>query len=706
MKLAQLFGQPTHAIQAAPTSPGTVPHPPTNIGIVATLEVLVMSSRTFTLTAGEQDVLAHAKVSAELAIGELIWNALDADAKQVSVALDRNFVGGPVTGLSVTDDGHGLGPHEIDNAFGAHRKSSKRDNRISPGGRPMHGRNGRGRFRSFAIALRIRWRTAGEDELGNIVTSEVTIRSDRPTDGEIADIDQMREEGITETGTVVTLNLADTQKVAKIDDPNFPQRLEAVLASTLMALAESVVLFDGIELDPTKQIEHREQPTFIAELDDYGHLDGSTAGTPVLEVIEWKSPVIAPTLFLCDENGAALIEFERAKMPRTPAINWTAYLRWEGFGRDSVSDGDLQNARASFAGIVQPALAALARHLQARSDLLTGDVIETWVTDGSYPYLVAPITIVDEAEQAGFRELVAVTRRVVPADREQRRLTLNMMQATFKGSPDDALQIVARIKGLDEAEVQEFRELLDRTPLSRVIRASKMLTDRIDLLVALDELLHGPELRDDFLERDHLHRLVEQNPWVFGNQWSLLRSEASLVSVLREHLRILRPDDTSPMEPSTVDGGNRRVDMLFAGASNEHRRSRRLVVELKRASLALGRRERDQIESYAQSVTGHPRFQGEVVQWEFWLIGTQIGEDIRPSVRKRNEPPGLFQEVVLENGSSYRIWILSWSEVIGAAREALEFFRDEIAYDPDATEALHGIRARYPGHVPGPPPGT
>ena len=70
-----------------------------------------------------------------------------------------------------------------------------------------------------------------------------------------------------------------------------------------------------------------------------------------------------------------------------------------------------------------------------------------------------------------------------------------------------------------------------------------MLTDRIDFRLALDELLHGVEHRDLFLERDQLHRLVEKNPWIFGNEWSLVRSEASLVSALREHLKILRPDD-------------------------------------------------------------------------------------------------------------------------------------------------------------------
>lgn len=76
-----------------------------------------MSTRQFSLTAGDQDVLAHARSSSEMALGEMIWNALDADATVVTVELRRAVPSGPVTSVIVTDEGHGIGPHEIDGAF-------------------------------------------------------------------------------------------------------------------------------------------------------------------------------------------------------------------------------------------------------------------------------------------------------------------------------------------------------------------------------------------------------------------------------------------------------------------------------------------------------------------------------------------------------------------------------------------------------------
>lgn len=658
-----------------------------------------MATRTFSLTAGDQDVLAHARVTPELALGELVWNALDADATQVDLTLRRDVASGPPVRVTATDDGHGIGPHEIDAAFAAHRKSPKSGRRTSPMGRPMHGRSGRGRFRSFAVARRVRWRTWAPDELGSVATSEVTLDVDAPTTGEI-NVTEGATSAKTPSGTVVELTLVDSQKAARIGDANFRRRLEAVLAPTLISLTDASVTFDGDPLDPESQIEHREEVAFEADLSDYDQFDGSPAGQPILDVIEWKSTSIQSGLFLCDENGAALLEFEGTRLPKALGINWTAYLRWEGFGRETVNEGDLQAVREVFAGVIMPALSALDEHLRERSQTLADDEIGAWITDGTYPYSELPETIVDEAEQAGFRELVTVARKVVPADPEQRRLTLGLMQATFKESPDDALHVIAKIKGLNPDEVRAFRLLLEQTTLSSVIRASKMLTDRIDFLLALDELLHGEEHRDRFLERDHLHRLVEKNAWIFGNEWSLVRSEASLVSVLREHLHLLRPDDPARVKSMDIEKGSRRIDMLLAGATSEHRRMRRLVVELKRAALVLRRRERDQIESYAQAVAGHPKFQGEVVHWDFWLLGTMIGDDIAPSLSKMGEPAGLFQQVSLDNGGSYRIWVRSWSDVLTNARWALDFFKSELDYDPDVVEALDGIRARYPGQVP------
>jgi hypothetical protein len=662
---------------------------------------LAVSSRSFSLGAGDQDVLAHARTSAEIAIGELVWNALDADATVVRIDRHRAVPGGPVTSVVVADDGHGIGPHELQAAFETHRTSPKKSKRTSPRGRPMHGRNGRGRFRSFAVASSVRWRTWGEDELGNVAGNEVELQITSATRGTIRDIGEPGDELDDVTGTRVLLHLADTQKAGQIGDDTFHDRLEAVLAATLLSLDGVLVVLDGKALDPASQIEAQAQPEVVVDLTDVARSDDEPAGDPVLEVIEWKSSKVDPCLYLCDEDGSALIEYA-GRLPKAPGVEWSGYLRWEGFARDTVEEGDLQNARATFGPIIDAAIVALSRHLTERSETLVGDDIKRWIEDGSYPYQVLPETPLEEAEQEAFRELVALARKAVPADREQRQMSLGLMNSTFKESPDDALQVIAEVKGLDEDEVREFRELLKRTPLSRVIHTSKQIADRVDFLVALDELLHDEALREEFLETEHLHRLVERNPWIFGNQWGggLLRSEAGLVSAMREHLAVLRPGEPPQVTAADIEGSRRRVDLLFAGTVQEHRRRRRLVVELKRASLVLDRKERNQIEGYADALTTNPKFQGDPCDWEFWLLGTDIHSNIESSVNRKDQSPGLYNEYDLPAGGTCRIWIRPWSSVLDDARSDLAYYQDQLGYDPDVDDALDGIRARYPDAVP------
>ena len=52
-----------------------------------------------------------------IAIEELVWNALDADAENISVELDFTKLGG-LDWILVHDDGHGMDPAEREQSFG------------------------------------------------------------------------------------------------------------------------------------------------------------------------------------------------------------------------------------------------------------------------------------------------------------------------------------------------------------------------------------------------------------------------------------------------------------------------------------------------------------------------------------------------------------------------------------------------------------
>ena len=95
-----------------------------------------------------------------LAAAELIWNAVDADANRVDVILHDDALGG-LSSIEVADNGHGIPYAEAEDLFsrfggswkqGGHRSHEQR--------RILHGKEGRGRFRAFALGRVVDWNTS------------------------------------------------------------------------------------------------------------------------------------------------------------------------------------------------------------------------------------------------------------------------------------------------------------------------------------------------------------------------------------------------------------------------------------------------------------------------------------------------------------------------------------------------------------------
>jgi hypothetical protein len=129
------------------------------------------------LTIGREHVAELARLRNPVgAIEELIWNALDADAEKVTVELERNDLGG-VDRVIVTDDGTGIAANRCDEYFQHIGVSWKKRAQTSPvKKRTLHGKNGRGRVRAFALGSEVRWTSVSEGPDG---PRRVVIESDR-----------------------------------------------------------------------------------------------------------------------------------------------------------------------------------------------------------------------------------------------------------------------------------------------------------------------------------------------------------------------------------------------------------------------------------------------------------------------------------------------------------------------------------------------
>jgi len=113
------------------------------------------------------------------AVEELVWNALDADAKEVKVDLISNPLGA-VEAVRVSDDGMGISALTADETFGNLGGSWKRDGRVTAvSGRRLHGRHGRGRFKAFALGMEVEWRTTTRVG-GDVLSYKISGSAEKP----------------------------------------------------------------------------------------------------------------------------------------------------------------------------------------------------------------------------------------------------------------------------------------------------------------------------------------------------------------------------------------------------------------------------------------------------------------------------------------------------------------------------------------------
>lgn len=325
-------------------------------------------------------------------------------------------------------------------------------------------------------------------------------------------------------------------------------------------------------------------------------------------------------------------------------------------------------------------------------------VVEGWKEQNIYPYEGEPKTHLEEAERNLF-DIVAVTvQEASPelgnAPPKQTELHLRLLSGAIQNSPDDLQRILDEVLKLSERQRKELASLLDETALSGMISASRLVADRLKFIDALGSILFDYESRKKLKERAQLHKILEQNAWIFGEEYELWASDKDLTTVLRIHKDKLDPSIVID-EPVKVVGKSRGiVDLMFSRAQRRHRANdiEHLVVELKAPKVVLSAKDMTQIEDYALAVEEDPRFDGiEGLRWHFWLISDEYNQQVAARI---NGGPDRLRRMIVK-GPRVSLGIKTWAELIEENRSRHQFLQEALEYRVDHDRALAHLRERH-----------
>jgi len=243
-----------------------------------------------------------------LAVAELIWNALDAEATTVRVGFALNDMSA-VERVNVTDDGHGMDYDDVTSSFEKLGGSWKKYSTHSKGGaRRLHGKRGQGRFQAFSIGVQVSWHTC---YLLNRHPVEYSISGRRTRLGTFTIDDNPKQAKDCELGTTVVIDGVDNG-IHSLTTPKAVQTITEQFALYLRQYPDVGIFYNGHRIDPADAELKREEYT----LDDVV-LEGIGVVTSKMTVIEWKAPTDR-VLYLCDAGGSRCRKPSRAF--RHPAL--------------------------------------------------------------------------------------------------------------------------------------------------------------------------------------------------------------------------------------------------------------------------------------------------------------------------------------------------------------------------------------------------
>ena len=621
------------------------------------------------------------------AVVELVWNAVDGEATSVRVELERNAMD-TIDVVRVADDGHGISSDEVKTTFGRIGDSWKKFSAKSKNGRRyLHGKLGQGRLRAFALGSRVVWSSISDNTAGQ--RQEVTIYGSRGNRDRFSwDVVLST---ISKTGTTVTIYNDEQRSLAAFEADGTVPTLRSHFAPVLLNDKSLTITFDDAALDPRQEIadDTRIPVTF-------GNDDTQAA---VVRIIEWRSGKHRAVYFGPDGDH---FPYEESGSDFESQFAYSAYITWPGLDPDELNVLGLRDMAPGDVGALWAVVRrTIQEHFAARRRKRRREQVEQWKESGVYPYQGEPVSEPERAERAVFDVVSGTLVQHIPRSNKDARLTLALLRDAIQHDPDKLTTILHEVVSLSEADRDTLTGLLSETTLSAIIRAANLVTSRHKFLTGLEHLLFDPNDSDDVGERDHLHKILEHELWVFGEGYHLMSSERGLTDLLRNHLKLDGLPDKGVTPVKRWDGKSGRADLHLAARHKEHDRIRHLVVELKAPDIVASRNEIDQVEDYANAVISNAAFTGDKTTWDFILVVTDFDDVIRRRILGEDREVGLYLTPAKElDRPLVRAYVRRWRDVIDENRRRLDFMTSALEHDPSIAEGLEYVRQEYRDLLP------
>ncbi len=556
------------------------------------------------------------------AIFELIWNGLDANSKTVHIKTIYTELDG-LERIEIVDNGDGIDIDSLDTNFNRFNESTKKHDD------DKHGSHGKGRLAFHILSGEATWFTKREGVNSKIVIDESKI-SNYFFDP-LNEIDQHPELQKLKSGTCVVLTNIVENKLPS--EENIISALSIHFGWYLALNGDRAIELNGKPI-PIPLHELHEKKIIISE------------EVFEVKVIRWEDKPSSEKShnYLIGQNKH-IIKKQLSKTNNKVSFYTSAYAfsPWlETYDPDVI---ELIPNQVNSQDIARKVFEFLTQFQQEiYKDFLIRHVdqeIEKYDERGYFPsYNNLSQSFADFRK----RNTKSVLKSLYIADPKifntlhpkPTKILIRLLDKLLVSNENDTLiDVLEGVLDLDSEKLSQFTSQLKKSKLENIISTIESLQRRQQAVHELKEIMLNRS--SEVLETPDLQKIIENNTWLFGPQYTTLGAEEDTFNKLAIRLRNEVKDINIISQAdidvgSDLDGINRQVDLFLARKvatfdSSSKKIFKCIIIEIKRPGIALNKQHLRQIDDYAEILSKHPAFGSSNIMLEIILVGRKISKD-------------------------------------------------------------------------------
>ena len=221
---------------------------------------------------------------------------------------------------------------------------------------------------------------------------------------------------------------------------------------------------------------------------------------------------------------------------------------------------------------------------------------------------------------------------------------------------------------------------LRATTLSRINSAISLVKNRLLVIEGLKQLVY--ELEKFTNERDHIQTIIEENYWLFGEQYNLVTADKPFTASLLEYTYVL--DGLAEQGSFTAEDGRRRPDIFLSRGQALPKYSystfleENIIVELKRPSVVISKEQFRQIEDYRDIILKESKFQSQRRKWTFIVVGKEVDDFIKGQYKSFADK---HRPLLVQYQENFEIYAMTWDDVFLTFEHREDFILEKLNFD-------------------------